>query len=90
MLSYLTEVLTELPGGHIHLLQSSCLACKSVGEAIVMVLLACLNQATADPIRHCLCSPFCVMQCSAVDYGVEMGQVAQVFFVIEIGEIQLY
>ena len=55
-LSYLTGLLTKLPGNHIPLLKSYCLASKSVEEAFVIVL-AYLNPATADPIRRCLCSP---------------------------------
>ena len=56
-LSYLTGLLTKLPGDHIPFEKSSCLLCKSLSEAFVIVL-AWLNQATADPIRRCLRSPF--------------------------------
>ena len=55
-LSYLTGLLTKLPGEHIPLLQSSCLVSKPVAEAFVIVQ-ALTNPATADPIRRRLCSP---------------------------------
>ena len=56
-LFYISGLLTKLPGDHIPLLKSTCLACKSVAEAFVIVL-AWLNPANADPIRCCLCGPF--------------------------------
>ena len=58
MLSYLTGLLTTLPGEHIPLLWSSCLVSKPLAETFVIVV-AWLNPATADPFRRCLSSPLC-------------------------------
>ena len=59
-LSYLTGLLTMIPGEHIPLLYSSCPVSKPVAEAFVIVL-ARFNPATADPIRRCVSSPSFVL-----------------------------
>ena len=61
--SYLTGLLTMLPGEHISLLWSSCPLSKPIEEAFVIVL-ARLNPSTADPIRHCVSSPLGMKFCS--------------------------